>query len=310
MEDALRALRHHFAYVPEPVRGSALRDAAARLRATVIRRIHCQGGTPTFCDQATIEALDHLDALPATGSWEDAIERLPVATRSELARALAFVRLMIARTATTRFADFFARVVTTPSGPRSIRDPTALDFATSQGLAECLQWKGLPLFKTVYDFSSYPMLLWHLRPATIFELGSGSGASAVWMRDLCEIFQIPCEVYSLDIKPPEVRRAGVHFMAGDCKRIQEILLPDMMQSAPHPWLVVEDAHVNTAGVFEHFHQYLRSGDYLVVEDSVNKLQTIAGFLTGREAQYRVDTRYTDLFGRNATCAGDSIFVRV
>ena len=46
------------------------------------------------------------------------------------------------------------------------------------------------LFKTVYDFSVYTMLLWNLKPKTIVELGSGMGASAVWMADLLKMFEI------------------------------------------------------------------------------------------------------------------------
>jgi hypothetical protein len=48
----------------------------------------------------------------------------------------------------------------------------------------------------------------------------------------------------------------------------------------------------------------------LVEDSRIKAQDIARFLAHRPDRYQVDTRYTDFFGRNATCAANSIFIRV
>ena len=58
---------------------------------------------------------------------------------------------------------------------------------TSQGVKDVMRWKGLPLYKSVYDFALISMILWKLQPKTIFEMGSGEGGSAVWMSDLCRI---------------------------------------------------------------------------------------------------------------------------
>jgi cephalosporin hydroxylase len=58
-----------------------------------------------------------------------------------------------------------------------------------------------------------------------------------------------------------------------------------------------------------FHPFLKPGDYLVVEDSEIKREDIRRFLAQYPDCYLVDTKYTDFFGRNATCALDSIFVR-
>ena len=77
----------------------------------------------------------------------------------------------------------------------------------------------------------------------------------------------------------------------------------------HPWLVVEDAHVNVLGVLRHLHQQMRSGDYLIVEDSAIKGEALVRFLAETRDAYRLDTHYADFFGRNATAARDSIFRR-
>jgi hypothetical protein len=37
---------------------------------------------------------------------------------------------------------------------------------------------------------------------------------------------------------------------------------------------------------------------------------LSRFLAPLAQHYQVDTRYTDFFGRNATCAANSIFIRI
>jgi hypothetical protein len=46
-----------------------------------------------------------------------------------------------------------------------------------------------------------------------------------------------------------------------------------------------------------------------VEDSDVKREALRQFLGAHPGSYLVDTHFTDYFGRNATCAADSIFVR-
>jgi cephalosporin hydroxylase len=189
-------------------------------------------------------------------------------------------------------------------------DVRTLDLISSQGVLDCMQYRGLPLFKTAYDFSIYSMLLGSLRPRVVIELGSGSGASAIWMADLLRTFGVEGHVYSVDLKKPNQEHAGVTFIEGDCLAIDAVFDEAFLRSAAHPWLFIEDAHVNVSGVLNYFDTYLASGDYVVVEDSAHKRNTIARFSAARPERYKVDTYYTDFFGRNATCAQDSILVRV
>ncbi len=207
-----------------------------------------------------------------------------------------------------RFAEYLERVQAHAGAWPSAVDRGTL--MTSQGAAECLHWRGRPLFKTVFDFALVPMMLWEIRPATVIELGSGNGASALWVADLMESFDINGLVYSLDLKASKARHDRVTFMAGDCNQIAAAFPPSFLNGLAHPWLVIEDAHVNVAGVLAHFHPFLTAGDTLYVEDSLIKRQDLARFTTEFSGTYKVDTRYTDFFGRNATCAVDSILVRV
>jgi cephalosporin hydroxylase len=209
-----------------------------------------------------------------------------------------------------RLVDYEARAGGNPPGIYGATDVQYFDLLASQGVFECLQWKGRPLFKSVYDFSIYPMLLWALKPGTIIELGSGAGTSALWFADLARTFSLDTHVYSVDMKPPEGGGDDrVTFIAGDCQAIQTVFDDRLLRTARHPWLVVEDAHVNVLGVLDYFDSLLSSGDYVVVEDSAGKQEDLRRFTASRPDRYKVDTYFTDFFGRNATSAQDSILVR-
>jgi cephalosporin hydroxylase len=177
---------------------------------------------------------------------------------------------------------------------------------TAQGAPSTLRWHGLPLMKNAFDFAVYPMLLGELKPRTIFEVGSGLGASAAWFADTAS----DVTVHSVDLVKAEASHPRVTYYQGDCSDPENLFDPALLRAAPHPWLVVEDAHHNVAAVLEHLHPYLVPGDYLVVEDSEIKRDDLRTFLAPRPAEYLVDTRFTDFFGRNATCAADSIFVKI
>jgi cephalosporin hydroxylase len=163
--------------------------------------------------------------------------------------------------------------------------------------------------KNVFDFAMYPMLLAELRPRSVFEVGSGLGASALWFSDSMAACDIPGHVHSVDLVKVEMEHPRVTFHRGDCSDPARLFDPELLRSEPHPWLVVEDAHHNVAAVLHHLHGFLAPGDYLVVEDSDVKREALRTFLGAHPGDYLVDTKFTDYFGRNATCAADSIFVR-
>jgi cephalosporin hydroxylase len=173
-----------------------------------------------------------------------------------------------------------------------------------------MRWRGKPLMKNVFDFAIYPALIAELRPRTIFEIGSGSGASAAWFADLLTLNGTDGRVHSVDIADVQMQHPRVHFHKGGCLNPDSLFPGDLLQTARHPWLVVEDAHHNVSGVLDWLHRFLAPGDYLVVEDSDVKRDAIRAFVGARPGDYLVDTRFTDNFGRNATCAADSIFARV
>ncbi len=215
-------------------------------------------------------------------------------------------RFLIARRQAGRYVDFFSR---REYAGREIPGPT---IAMSEGVPACMHWRGTPLFKTVFDFALYSMLLWELKPKTIFETGTAKGGSALWLGDLLETFGLDGHLYTVDLHKPDLRHNRVTFLEGDCFRIEHTLTAELLGQAPHPWLFLEDTHVNVAGVLEHMHRFTRPGDYFVIEDteSPGNLDEIDAFARRHHSEYRVDTRYTDFFGYNATCSMDTFWVRV
>jgi cephalosporin hydroxylase len=146
-----------------------------------------------------------------------------------------------------------------------------------------------------------------MRPATIFEIGSGSGASAVWFADMCTIMDIDCAIVSLDRRRPSVTRQGVIFTEGECGDIARAIPAETVAHARKPILLIEDAHEHVADVLGHFAAHMRTGDRIVVEDSASKQNVLQQF-TASSGMFLVDTLYTDFFGTNATSAMNSFFV--
>ncbi|MET4449780.1 cephalosporin hydroxylase [Bradyrhizobium sp. GM2.2] len=170
-------------------------------------------------------------------------------------------------------------------------------------------YRGLIILKTPFDLALYPRLIWELQPRTIIELGSCQGGSGLWFADnmsvLCEK---PGEVHSFDLYTKLVHEnAKKHPLLtfhqvdlADAANFDEKLLV----SLPHPWLVIDDAHVQIFSVFSYLDNFMMSGDYYVIEDEpvfANK-EIIDGFHLIEQAGYLVDTYYTDAFGTNVTCA--------
>src|SRR5262249_39563717 len=103
----------------------------------------------------------------------------------------------------------------------------------------------------------------------------------------------------------------VQFVQADCMNPSTLIGPWVER--PHPWLLIEDAHRNTFAVLEQFHPYLRPGDYLIVEDTaflVPKYRQLERFIISHNDAYKVDTRYTDLFGYNGTFSFNGYIRRV
>jgi cephalosporin hydroxylase len=269
-----------------------------------------QGGIPTFFDNVLlvglqgIRSLNHLQQSASVVSPDD--PSLSWQLGDVAGMLIDYVRFR----SHPRLMEHSRRLAESETHARLPWEPDPLQLNATTGIAECVQWRGLPLFKSVFDLALYPMLIWDAKPSTVIELGSGLGTSSVWLADLLRAFGIRAHIYSVDIRRPRLNDPGVTFLQGNCLELEAVLSASFLAGLPHPWLVIEDMHVNTLGVLRHFADLLHPGDYCIVEDSRSKQAAIREFLADREGDLMVDTRYTDFFGRNVTCSADSILVRV
>jgi len=169
----------------------------------------------------------------------------------------------------------------------------------------------MPLFKSVYDIALFPMLIHEIRPATIIEIGSGEGTSAIWFADLLLNSAVEAMVYSFDLYPPRVEHPRVEFKSGDSRRPHTTWPTQWLKALPHPWLVVDDAHQNLDGVLAHFGRHFVEGDYLVVEDCAEgqARRLLKEWLHDCGDGCKVDAKYVDFFGENLTGAPDA-FIRI
>ncbi len=234
-------------------------------------------------------AADLEGRMPALVEWLDAHAHDVISHWVSLREMGRFVEYTDRRAIAGNMADFFTSV-------------------TAQGMNGPVVWAGRPTMRSVWDFALAPLMVDEIKPQTIIELGTASGGGTTLWADLQKLNGLTPRVVSMDINPPEFEHEGVTLLRGDSNRVDETLTDDLLSALPHPWLIVEDAHVNIGGVLAHLDRYMQPGDYLIVED-VEAESVLGPFLSARPHRYQVDTQFTDYFGHNATCAPDQILRR-
>jgi cephalosporin hydroxylase len=157
-------------------------------------------------------------------------------------------------------------------------------------------------------------LIWELKPATIIEVGSKYGGSAVLWADLLRVYQLPgSRVVSIDLHPPRpyCQPESVDFIKGDEAALDEIKIWPLL---PHPWLVINDAShqpwLMLPGL-KFLDGFMERGDWLVVEDGWITAMGIDGSRKGGPAAaieefllacpgWQIQRRYCDFYGKNVT----------
>jgi cephalosporin hydroxylase len=298
---------------PSLIAGDALKAAALRYSAEMRTRVENeQSGLLSVFDGWFTRVVSRLLRFDPSRSWEDSVHEAATgpAQGLDLQWDLLRLRQFLDRWQQGRFVEYSKREASAAFYQPRFGTEFGVDVQlTCQGAPSLMRWRGTALMKNVFDFAMYPALIAELRPRTIFEIGSGLGASAAWFADTMTSCGIDGRVHSVDLREARVEHPLVSFYQGDCNDPAGLFDAGLLQSAPHPWLVVEDAHHNVAAVLGHMQAYLAPGDYLVVEDSDVKREALRAFLGLHSGSFLVDTRFTDNFGRNATCAADSIFIR-
>ncbi len=188
------------------------------------------------------------------------------------------------------------------------------------------KYRGVPMLKNPFDMSLYPVLLWELKPKTIFEIGSKSGGSALWFGDMLNNFGIDGHIYSGDIvKVTEVSHPRVTFMEANGRALEKTFTPEFLKNLPRPWLVIEDAdhaYETSIATLNFFHQWLKPGEYIVVEDGIisdlerdaacnsGPHRALKEFLPQHLREYEIDANYCDFFGYNTTWCTNGFLKRL
>jgi cephalosporin hydroxylase len=176
-------------------------------------------------------------------------------------------------------------------------------------------FKGVPTLKDPFDLALYQMLLWEARPASLIELGSHQGGSALWLAAILRALDVPCHIHSVDLTAATLAIPGVTFYAGDARDLAKTFPADLMRGLARPLMVIEDADhraETTLAVLRFFDQWLAPGEYIIVEDGIvgdmgtarhfggGPCVAIERFLAEAGARYEIDRRYCDWYGRNVT----------
>ncbi len=204
-----------------------------------------------------------------------------------------------------------------PTGLRSWHCGVPFDTLTTlQNALHNYKYKGVPLQKNPFDYALYPMLLWEMKPRTIIEIGSKEGGSALWMGDLCDAFNLDCQIHSIDIvKVATVKHKRVTFHEGDGRNLGGTLTEKVLKKWPRPWLVIEDADHSfetSIAALDFFEDKLEMQDMMVVEDGIitdlsqlpeggsGPHRALRKFLQRNYAEWEIRSEWCDFFGYNFT----------
>jgi cephalosporin hydroxylase len=177
------------------------------------------------------------------------------------------------------------------------------------------EYRGVRCLKSPIDLGIYLRLLWDARPATLFEIGTKAGGSALLFRDILRAYGLNTGIFSIDLTPPDLAIEGVTFLQGDATKPGETFDRHALFGLPRPWLVIDDAahsYVACSALLAFFAEHLRSGEFLVIEDGVldelglseqfggGPNRAIGEFLAKQPETFEPDRRYCDMFGPNFT----------
>ena len=190
------------------------------------------------------------------------------------------------------------------------------NLKTIQKGAMNYQWRDVLCNKDPFDLALYPLLLWREKPKTIIEIGTKEGGSALWLVDLCRLFDLDTQIISIDIdQRTQFSHPNIHFYQGDGRNLSATLNKEFIAQIRHPLIVIEDAdhhYLTTKAVLEFFSPILEIGEYIIIEDGIcdslghqgrydgGPTRAIAEFLNTNQESFVIDEWYCDYFGFNVT----------
>lgn len=173
-------------------------------------------------------------------------------------------------------------------------------------------YRGVKAIRCPFDYVMYQMIIFEVQPDLIIEIGTRKGGGAYYMADLLNNLGRGV-VHTIDIvdevEPIVKKHERIIFFTGGWLGYDLELTKNYEKI-----LIIEDAshmYEDTIGVLNKFHSIVSKDSYFIVEDGiVNKLglenqyqggplRAIREFLP-KHPEYKVDRKWCDMFGKNAT----------
>ena len=166
------------------------------------------------------------------------------------------------------------------------------------------KWKNLTLMKDPMTLTIYQQLIQDVKPKTIIEFGTYEGGSALWMNDICKSLSLNTKIVTIDIKPIKPIKE-IELINLDVHKIDNFEF-DEYES---PIIVIEDCHENMEGIFSKVNNFLKIGDYFIVEDTLDIIK-YNQMMKLNLSEYKINRKYCDFWGANNTWNCDSFLEKV
>ena len=200
------------------------------------------------------------------------------------------------------------------------------------------RFRDAPLLKDAISRHVYEEMIRVVQPATIIDLGTALGGSAMWFATQgSNLVGASCQtsVVTFDIQDRRSSEcksssfsSSIRFVEGDI--CDHELVQKELNEMPHPWIVSEDCHVDSSLVMRSFHELMLPGDYIVFEDthaanpdspgqsaeseeytcnawSTNKYANVYETMLQYGEHYKIDSDFQDYYGYNGCTHVNSIF---
>lgn len=142
-------------------------------------------------------------------------------------------------------------------------------------------YRGIRILKNPFDLWNYQELIWENDIQWIVECGTHSGGSALYFGDLLALNRTEGLVITIDIadvkknqsdrNPHLLENSKLRFLVGSSVSASiRDEVENLIQKRTKPLLLILDSHHSSTHVFAELETYiplLKSGDYLVVEDT-------------------------------------------
>ena len=133
------------------------------------------------------------------------------------------------------------------------------------------RWRGLELQKNPLDLWVYTQIICETKPDVIIELGTRTGGSATYLRDMSELVGVSSKVITIDVTKC-VNDLGYnvwHIHGNDCSE-NVLRLVREASGSPHKVMAIADSDHSEEHVYRQLVNYgpiVSPGCYFIVEDT-------------------------------------------